>query len=126
MKAKEFVAIQALEIYSLKEKIEQLRRDIACRSEAAWRNSEFYEPPIDTGQSGPTYPGTDHPVGILGAICKEIDKLSLESNRVLEGYLTNTRVTETPTGGELDEILKHTRESIRQLERVKFPKQCEV
>jgi hypothetical protein len=73
-------------------------------------------------------PGTDAPVGTLGAIPRAIDELKVEGDRILVGYLDDSTLEGTLTCGELDRILYAIRSTTEELRKVRFcratPEEC--
>jgi len=70
---------------------------------------------------GPVYPGTKMPIGTLGVICEEIDKLKVESDRILKRYLENrSDLLHTITCEEMDKLVSEIRFAVEQLKRIRF------
>jgi hypothetical protein len=63
---------------------------------------------------GTLIPGTDSPIGQLGAIAQAVDQLKVQSDRILEWYLTpDARLvggTACDLGRGLDEVRRFTQE----------------
>ena len=80
------------------------------------------------GKYGPTMPGTDSPVGLLGAIPCAIDELQKQGARILAGYMESSALEETIPCGELDRILCAVRGLTEELSKVRFyratPPEC--